>query len=70
MAFKFNPLSAQLDLVNPPPPPPVPFNTDSILTHSLTPFGWPLKSFDPAIGVYYDKGFEIVFDLDGNIVTL
>ena len=66
MAYKFNPITSQFDMVNTPTPA---FDTNTILTHSLTPFGWPLKSYDPAIGVYYDKGFDIVYDSDGNIVT-
>ena len=67
MAYKFNPISSQLDLVGSGGG--TTFDPDTILTHSLTPFGNPLMGVDVAMMAFYGVSFELVFDASGNIVT-
>ena len=67
MAFKFNPITANLDLVGSGGG--TTFDPDTILSHSLTPFGTPLVGIDVAMMAFYGVDFELVFDASGNIVT-
>jgi len=68
MAFRWNPLISQLDLVGSGGG--TTFDPNTILTHSLTPFGNPLVGIDVAMMAFYGVDFEIVFDASGNVVTL
>lgn len=45
------------------------FNVETILTHSLNPFGLPVQWFDPGLNAYYDADDIPVTDEEGNLVT-
>jgi hypothetical protein len=66
MAFKFNPLTGNLDLVNVPPPV---FNASAIITHSNFSTGNHLQIYDPKSGAFVDLGDLIVTDEEGNVVV-
>lgn len=58
-----NPTTGNLDLVRK-------FNPNRIISHLYSPFGNPLMFFDPTINVYYEAGPQLVFDNEGNVVTI
>ncbi|CAB4125118.1 hypothetical protein UFOVP53_63 [uncultured Caudovirales phage] len=69
MAFKFNPLTGLLDLVNPPASATPTFDPNTIVTHERNGAGTKLMGYDPASGTHVEMAAQVVIDNNGNVVT-
>lgn len=69
MAFKFNPLTGLLDLVNPPAAATLTFDPNTIITHERNAAGTKLTTYDPASGTHIEAAAQVVVDNDGNVVV-
>ena len=43
---------------------------DDIVTHELTPYGDPLVDYDAILGMYYARDFDLLYDDDGDVLTI
>jgi hypothetical protein len=63
LKFEFNPITKQLDLVSE-------FNADRLVTHSRNVADNPMQMYDPVLGMHFDVDAQLVYDENGNVVTV